>query len=122
VIEAALLPGLIGWGRARRLLLTAETIDGREAERWGLVEWCVPAAQLDAAVEELLQALLSCGPQALRLQKTLVREWEELPMSQAIARGVARFADAFASDEPKRMMAAFLAGAAARKKAKSGRG
>jgi enoyl-CoA hydratase len=116
VIEAALLPGLIGWGRTRRLLLTGETIDAREAERWGLVEWCVPAAQLDAAVEELLQAILACGPNALRLQKTLVREWQELPMAQAIERGITRFAEAFATDEPRRMMGAFLTAAAGRKK------
>ena len=119
VIEAALLPGLIGWGRTRRLLLTAETIDARRAEQWGLVEWCVPAAQLDAAVGELVDAILSCGPRAIRLQKTLIREWEDLPLSQAIERGITRFADAFASDEPQRMMSAFLGKAAARKKARS---
>jgi enoyl-CoA hydratase len=119
VIEAALLPNLIGWGRTRRLLLTAETIDAREAERWGLAEWCVPAAQLDAAVEELLEAILSCGRAAIRLQKTLIREWEDLSMSQAIERGVRRFADAFATDEPQRMMGAFLTAAASRKKTRS---
>ncbi|HWI27134.1 MAG TPA: enoyl-CoA hydratase [Stellaceae bacterium] len=116
VIEAALLPSLIGWGRTRRLLLTAETIDAREAERWGLVEWSVPAAQLDAAVDELVGAILACGPQAIRLQKRLIRDWEELPMSEAIERGIDTFAEAFATDEPKRMMDAFLAGAAARRK------
>jgi enoyl-CoA hydratase len=116
VIEAALLPGLIGWGRTRRLLLTAETIDAQVAERWGLVDWCVPPAQLDAAVDELIDAILACGANAIRLQKTLIREWEDLPLSQAIERGIARFAESFASDEPKRMMGAFLATAAARKK------
>jgi enoyl-CoA hydratase/carnithine racemase len=108
VIEAALLPGLIGWGRTRRLLLTAETIEAREAERWGLVEWCVPSAQLDAAVEELIDAILACGPAAIRLQKALIRDWEDLPLSQAIERGITRFAEAFESDEPKRMLGAFL--------------
>ncbi len=119
VIEAALLPSLIGWGRTRRLLLTAETIDARRAEQWGLVEWCVPAAQLDAAVGELVGAILACGANAIRLQKALIRDWEELPMAQAIARGVDSFAAAFAGDEPHRMMGDFLAKAAARKKARS---
>ena len=117
VIEAALLPALIGWGRTRRLLLTAETIDAREAERWGLVQWCVPAAQLDAAVGELIDAILACGPAAIRLQKRLIREWEDLPLSQAIARGIDCFAEAFAGDEPQRKMGAFLAQAATRRKA-----
>jgi enoyl-CoA hydratase/carnithine racemase len=115
VIEAALLPGLIGWGRARRLLLTGAAIDARTAERWGLVEWCVPAAQLDGAVEELLQAILACGPEAIRLQKTLIREWEDLPLAQAVERGITCFAEAFLTDEPQRMLGAFLAAAAARK-------
>ena len=108
VIEAALLPSLIGWGRARYLLFTGESIDAREAERWGLVEWCVPAAQLDGAVERVLEAVLACGPRALRLQKALIREWEELPLPQAIERGIARLADAYTTDEPRRMMSAFL--------------
>ena len=109
VIEAALLPALIGWGKTRRLLFTGETIGAHEAERWGLIEWCVPAAQLDGAVEAVLDAILACGPEAIRLQKTLIREWEDLPPSQAIERGITRFAEAFATDEPKRMMGAFLA-------------
>jgi enoyl-CoA hydratase/carnithine racemase len=118
VIEAALLPSLIGWGRTRRLLLTAETIDAHLAERWGLVEWCVPAAQLDAAVGELVDAILACGPTAIRQQKRLIRDWEELPMSQAIERGIACFAQAFATDEPRQKMGAFLTQAAARRKAR----
>jgi enoyl-CoA hydratase len=116
VIEAALLPSLIGWGRTRRLLFTGETIDAAEAERWGLVERCVPEGELDGAVEQVLQAILACGPRAIRLQKALVREWEDLPLSQAIARGIDRFGEAFQTDEPKRLMAGFLASKARQKK------
>ena len=109
VIEAALLPSMIGWGRTRRLLYTAQTIDAAEAERWGLIERCVPTAELDGAIEAALDAILACGPRAIRLQKALIREWEDLPLSQAIARGITRFGEAFKTDEPKRMMGAFLA-------------
>ena len=116
VIEAALLPPLIGWGRTRRLLYTGEIIDAAEAERWGLVERCVPKAELDGAVEQVLDAILACGPRAIRLQKALIREWEDLPLSQAIARGITRFGEAFRTDEPKRMMGAFLAGKAQQRK------
>jgi len=115
VIEAALLPRLIGWGRTRRLLLTGETIDAALAERWGLVDWCVPAERLDATIAAVLDAILACGRQAIRLQKALISEWEELPPSRAIARGIDRFAEAFTSDEPQRMMAGFLAGRAKRR-------
>jgi enoyl-CoA hydratase len=112
VIEAALLPSLIGWGRTRRLLFTGETIGAGEAERWGLVDWCVPAPTLDDTIEQVLSAILACGPAAIRLQKALIGEWEELPLWHAVARGIVRFADAYKTDEPKRMMQAFLAGKA----------
>lgn len=117
VIEAALLPGLIGWGRTRRLVLTGEIITADEAERWGLIDWYVPGAQLDRAIEELLDAICACGPNAIRLQKALMREWEELPLSQAVARGVSCFSEAFAGGEPKKMMGDFLARSAGAKKA-----
>ncbi|KAL4970151.1 ClpP/crotonase-like domain-containing protein [Aspergillus stella-maris] len=38
VVEAALLPGLIGWGRTRRLLMLGDTISAVEALQWGLTE------------------------------------------------------------------------------------
>ena len=41
VVEAALLPGLIGWGRTRELLLFGENIDAATALAWGLVEQVV---------------------------------------------------------------------------------
>src|SRR5262249_41821160 len=46
VVEAALLPGLIGWGRTRELLLTGETIGVSRALAWNLVEKVVPANEL----------------------------------------------------------------------------
>ncbi len=108
VIEAALLPALIGWGRTRELLLLGETIDAATALRWGLVERVVPAARLDEAVEACLASLLKAGPRAIRLQKRLICRWEDLSVSDAIAAGIDSFADAYATDEPARRMRAFL--------------
>jgi enoyl-CoA hydratase/carnithine racemase len=109
VVEAALLPGLIGWGRTRRLLLLAETIDASTALDWGLVERVVPAEGLDAAVEAWIDLLLEAGPQAIRAQKALIRRWEDLPVSQAIAAGIDAFAASWRTDEPRRMLGGFLA-------------
>lgn len=108
VVEAALLPSLIGWGRTRRLLLLGEMIGAAEALEWGLVERVVPAPALDGAVEEWLAHLDAAGPLALRSQKALMREWENLPMDRAIATGIEAFAAAWRSDEPPRMMRRFL--------------
>jgi enoyl-CoA hydratase/carnithine racemase len=108
VVEAALLPGLIGWGRTRRLLLLAETIDAAEAERWGLVERVVAPEALDAAVAEWIDHLCAAGPLAIRNQKALIRQWEGLPVGEAIAAGIPAFARAWDTEEPRRMMRGFL--------------
>ena len=84
VIHAALLPRLIGWGRARWLVMTAENIDAPTALAWGLVDVVAEAGGLDAAVEHTVKALLECGPEALRAQKALLRQWEELPLTESV--------------------------------------
>ncbi len=109
VIEAALLPMLIGWGRTRRLLMTGEMIGAETAEAWGLVEEVAPAGGLDGAVERVLADLLAGGPHAMRQQKALIRDWEGLTPNAAIARGVAVFAESWGTQEPTERMAAFLA-------------
>jgi enoyl-CoA hydratase len=109
VVEAALLPRLIGQGRARRLLLTGETIGAAEALAWGLIDVMAPDAGLEGAVDALAASILAAGPQAVRLQKSLILEWEELPTAAAIARGIDCFVRAFDTDEPARMAGARLA-------------
>ena len=108
VIEAALLPRLIGWGKAAELIYTGESISASEALACGLVERVVTFAELDHAVEHWTQAILAAGPKALRLQKELMREWERLPLDQAIARGIESFVAAYETDEPQEMMNKFL--------------
>lgn len=116
VIEAALLPGLIGWGRTRRLLLTGETIGAAQALAWGLVEEVVADAGLDAAVEALVASVLASAPNAVRLQKELMTAWEDLPLREAVQRGIDIFERAWQADEPRRTIAGFL-GERARRKA-----
>src|SRR5579863_3509465 len=103
VVEAALLPQLIGHGHARRLLLTGEPIGAAEALAWGLVDAVAAPAELDAAVERFAAAILAGGKRALRLQKALIRDWEDLSASAGIARGIDVFAEAYLTDEPRRM-------------------
>jgi enoyl-CoA hydratase/carnithine racemase len=108
VVEAALLPRLIGWGRTRQWLFSGDTIDAATAHAWGLVEEVVPADQLDTRVERLLASILASGPRAVRLQKALITEWEDLSLRQAVRRGIDSFASAWETDEPRRMMRDFL--------------
>jgi enoyl-CoA hydratase/carnithine racemase len=108
VVEAALLPRLIGWGRTRELLIWGENIDAPTALAWGLVEQVVAPAELNPAVDARLDALLAAGAQAVRLQKKLIRDWENMTLDQAVRAGIASFKQAYATDEPTRMMAAFV--------------
>jgi enoyl-CoA hydratase len=108
VIHAALLPRLIGWGRTRWLLLTAETIDAPTALSWGLVDVVAPEGGLDAAVGHAVLSLLACGPEALRAQKALLRQWEELPLRESVELSIGAFGRSFLTDEPKRLMQEFI--------------
>jgi enoyl-CoA hydratase len=109
VIEAALLPTIVGWGRARHMLLLGESFGATEAGAWGLVERVVPARELDAAVEEYVQSILRAGARAVRLQKQLIRTWEQLPLQAAIEKGIDSFVAAWETDEPRRAMSAYKA-------------
>jgi enoyl-CoA hydratase/carnithine racemase len=108
VVEAALIPRLIGYGRARELLMLGEIIDAETALRWGLLERVVAPEMLDGEVEKVVAALLAAGPHAVRLQKTLMRQWEQLPADAAITTGIDTFVQAFETDEPKRMLSEFV--------------
>jgi len=116
VVEAALLPGLIGWGRTRRLLLLAETISAADALSWGLLEEVAHRERIDARIEAWIGNLLAAGPKAIRAQKALIRQWEDRSLSEAIAAGITAFGASWRTDEPKRMMRAFLEEQKARKK------
>ena len=91
VVEAALLPRLVGSGRAAWLVLTGEAIDVRRALEWGLIEEIGGAD----AVERLVAALLAGEPGALVAQKRLLQAWEEAPLAQSITESLRAFAQAF---------------------------
>ncbi len=107
VIEAALLPALVGWGRAREILLLGENFSAADAERWGLVQKVVPPGDLDVAVEHCIASILQAGPHAARLQKQLIRAWEDLPLRDAIRAGIDSFVEAWKTEEPRERLRAF---------------
>jgi enoyl-CoA hydratase/carnithine racemase len=115
VVEAALLPKLVGPAHARHLMLTGENIDAATALAWGLVDRVAPAAALDMAVEALAAPILANGPQAIRIQKALILDWEEMHTTAAIERGIETFVESFGTDEPRRMIAAARAALQARR-------
>jgi len=115
VIEAALLPMLVGWGRTRQIVLLGEKFSAQDALSWGLVERLVSVGELDKSVGQWLDQLLSCPPGAIRLQKQLIRSWEDMPLRAAIEAGIDSFANAVQSGEPSAAMRNFLERQKARK-------
>ncbi len=109
VIEAALLPGLIGWGRTRELLLRGHLIDAHEALRIGLVEHCVTPETLEATVDAAVADILAGAPGAIRAQKRLIARWEEASPAAAIEAGVDAFVAAYRGPEPADYVARFFA-------------
>jgi enoyl-CoA hydratase/carnithine racemase len=108
-MEACLLPQLIGWGKTRELVYTGNHIDAAEAYRSGFLDALVETAALDAGVERWVTGIVAAGPRAIRLQKALVRDWERLTIPQAVQAGIRACVKARESDEPRRLMHAFLA-------------
>ncbi len=106
VIEAALLPTLIGWGKTRLLCYTGENITAKEALAWGLVEKTVARDKLDEGVEKWISAILKAGPQAIRLQKELIGCWEKMSLADAVQEGIRTIGKAYETDEPLRMLSA----------------
>src|SRR5207249_12048403 len=87
VVEAALLPRLMGAGHAAWLVLTGEPIDARRAYEWGLVE----RVGGEDAVNDAVNALLKNDAAALRMQKQLLQLWEEAPLATSIEKSIALF-------------------------------
>ncbi|HEY9474725.1 MAG TPA: enoyl-CoA hydratase/isomerase family protein [Mycobacteriales bacterium] len=74
-IQAALLPRIIGLGRARWLVYTGQTIDARTAAEWGMVSVVTePGASLARAVETARE-LVKVHPVSMALQKRIVDSW-----------------------------------------------
>jgi len=64
----------LGPQRAKRMLFTGDKIDGREAERIGLVNEAAPADQLDARVEALAERISTVPVNQLMMQKLVINQ------------------------------------------------
>src|SRR5215831_4854592 len=64
----------LGAERAKRMLLTGDTIDGATAAAWGLVLQAVPAGELDGAVEALADRIVGVPVNQLVMQKLMINQ------------------------------------------------
>lgn len=104
VIEACLLPRLIGWGKTSELLLTGRDIGAEEARAISFVEALSPDPATTARA--WLDQILPCQPAAIRAQKRVLLAWQ--PDDRAgIPASIDAFEDTFKTGAPARALARF---------------
>jgi methylglutaconyl-CoA hydratase len=112
LVPAMISPYLVramGAAQARRYMLTGERLPGREALRIGFAHECLPAAELDAAVDRVCARLAQAGPQALARTKKLLLRVEAAPLTPAlVAETAAALAEARAGAEAREGIRSFL--------------
>jgi methylglutaconyl-CoA hydratase len=112
LVPAMISPYLVramGAAQARRYMLTGERLGAAEAKRIGFAHECVPAAELDAAVDRVCARLAQGGPEALARTKKLLARVEAEPLTPALAaETAAALAEARASAEAREGIRSFL--------------
>jgi enoyl-CoA hydratase/carnithine racemase len=81
------LPLIVGDRRAREILLLNEEIPAQKALEWGLVNYVVPRADLDQAVDELVAKLIAKLPEKTRYTKQQLNFWRDLSWHLTIGHG-----------------------------------
>jgi enoyl-CoA hydratase/carnithine racemase len=115
VLEA-LVPGMgtyrlgrfVGLGRARRMTLTGDLLSAAEAQAVGLIDWAVPAADLEVFTDDVIARVLRGSATARRLAKQLVTASFERDYDAAFAAYLPSQAQCLASAEHRVAMAHYL--------------
>jgi len=116
-VNLAVIPGaggtqrltrLVGKAKAMELDMLGEMIDAAEAHRLGLVNQVVPAEELDKAVDELIQKLLSKSSVILGIIKLAVNKGIEMDLDRALFYEAECFGSAFGTEDSKEGAKAFL--------------
>ncbi|NQE44402.1 3-hydroxypropionyl-coenzyme A dehydratase, partial [ANME-1 cluster archaeon GoMg2] len=116
-VNLALIPGgggtqrltrLIGKTKALELLMTGAQIGAAEALRLSLVNKVVPADELDAAAEELIEVLLTKSAVTLGILKLAVNKGIEMSIEQALYYEAECFGSALATEDGREGLKAFL--------------
>ena len=101
------LPLLVGARAAMEILLTGDPIDAARAERLGLVNRVVPAADLRAQVQQLAERIAGNAPLSVLAAKKTVRTAGRAPAAPGLRGGRALWEPVYLSQDAKEGPAAF---------------
>ena len=111
IIPAQITPFLLerlGMAKTRRLALTGMSLDGKQAEQYGLVDICCQnRADLDEEIRKLRRQILKTAPLASRQTKQLILGIAQQDFDQILDKGAALFADAVRSGEGQEGIVSF---------------
>jgi len=102
------LPIMVGERRAREIVLMCEEIPAAQAAEWGLVNWVVPRAELDAKVDEVVEKLARKLPQTTRYAKQQLNWWRDISWNETVGHARDWLALSMLNDETRDAIDAFL--------------
>lgn len=103
-----LLPRAVGLHKAKELVFTGQMVDAREAERIGLVNKVVPAAELESTVMELAQRLANGPTKAIGMAKALMHRALATDLAGAIELEALGQSICFQTEDHKEGVRAFI--------------
>jgi len=102
------LPRLVGLGRAKEMILTADLIEAEQALATGLVNRVVPREDLESATRDFAEKIASRAPLALRLAKAALNLSARVPLDSGLAFEVLAQTVLFETKDKKEGIGAFL--------------
>lgn len=102
------LPKFIGLGRARRMVLTGESIPADEALSIGLVDWVVPEESLSEATESVIAKVLEGSATARAYSKKLVTASFDSGFEEAFSNLLSYQSRCLASEDHRQAMTEYL--------------
>jgi enoyl-CoA hydratase/carnithine racemase len=102
------LPIMVGERRAREIVLMCEEIPAARAQEWGLVNWAVPADELDAKVDEVADKLAAKLPETTRYAKQQLNWWRDVSWHETVGHARDWLALSMLNDEAKEAIERFL--------------
>ncbi|KKC25220.1 enoyl-CoA hydratase/isomerase family protein [Sphingomonas sp. SRS2] len=100
------LPRRVGTYKAREMMFTGRSYDGRQAERMGLTNFCVADALFETALAELVGSICEGSPHSHRGNKRLLLDTDAMALKQGLAHEI-YYAPGRATDVGKRLSMKF---------------